>query len=360
MENTDQTPPMTQQYQERARWIAAALLIALGVWTIHGFLLPIAWAIVLSLTLWPLYDAIRRHLIKGPRYEWIAALVLSLLMAMLLYGPVSFGLIRIVKEMQSLTSLLHVAQQQGLIAPAWLGSIPLLGPELLHLWDQWLGSPESFREMGHNLFTSNLPSYTRQLATFVVHRLASAFFTLVVFFFILLNGNLLKDDVLRFADRLFGKNGDRHVRHAANAVRATVNGIVLVAVGQGVALGFGYQMVGFDHAALLGVVTALIALIPFAAKIMSLGAGLVLVIQGSVATGIGFLLYGLLVVVLSDNYVKPKLIGNQVHLPFIWTLLGILGGIESFGFLGLFLGPTVMAVLISVWRDSHEGYARTS
>jgi len=72
------------------------------------------------------------------------------------------------------------------------------------------------------------------------------------------------------------------------------------------------------------------------------------------------LIYGLVVVILADNYVKPKLIGNQVRLPFIWTLLGILGGIESFGFVGLFLGPTIMAVLMSIWRDSRESEASAS
>ena len=63
-------------------------------------------------------------------------------------------------------------------------------------------------------------------------------------------------------------------------------------------------------------------------------------------------MYGLVIILLADNYLKPKLIGDAVKLPFIWTLLGILGGIETFGLLGLFLGPTIMAILISVWRDS--------
>jgi predicted PurR-regulated permease PerM len=256
--------------------------------------------------------------------------------------------------MQSLISLIHSAQVEGIAPPLWLETIPLAGAELVHLWNQWLGSAESFKDLAHVLFSSHLPGYTRVLAAFIVHRLASAFFTLVVFFFILLNGDMLKEEVLKKAERLFGENGDRHVRHAANAVRATVNGIVLVALGQGVALGFGFHLAGFQHAALFGVLTSLVALIPFAAKLISFAAALVLISEGAVAAGIAFLVYGLLVVILADNYVKPKLIGNQVRLPFIWTLLGILGGIESFGFVGLFLGPTIMAVLMSIWRDSRK------
>ena len=85
---------------------------------------------------------------------------------------------------------------------------------------------------------------------------------------------------------------------------------------------------------------------------MSVGAALVLFGEGKIGPGLGLFVFGLLIIILSDNYLKPKLIGNAVKLPFIWTLLGILGGIETFGFLGLFLGPTSMAILISVWRDS--------
>lgn len=340
--------------QVRARWAATIAILALGLWTLHGFLLPIVWAIVFSVTLWPLYDAIRKHLSPGPRGVIYAALGMTLGMAMLLYGPVSYGLVRLLKEMQSLISLIHSAQLEGIAPPLWLETIPLAGAELLHLWNQWLGSAESFKDLAHVLFSSHLPGYTRALAAFIVHRLASAFFTLVVFFFILLNAEMLKEEVLKKSERLFGENGDRHVRHAANAVRATVNGIVLVALGQGIALGFGFQMAGFQHAALFGVLTSLVALIPFAAKIISIGAALVLISQGAVAAGVTFLAYGLVVVILADNYAKPKLIGNQVRLPFIWTLLGILGGIESFGFVGLFLGPTIMAVLMSIWRDSRE------
>ena len=345
---------MPTQTQLRARWVATTGILALGLWTLHGFLLPIVWAVVFSLTLWPLYCALRKQLFPGPRGGIYAALGLTLAMAILLYGPVSYGLVRLLKEMQSLMSLIHTAQLEGIAPPIWLESIPLAGSELLHLWNQWLGSAESFKDLAHAMFSSHLPGYTRTLAAFIVHRLASAFFTLVVFFFILVNGEMLKDEVLKKAERLFGENGDRHVRHAANAVRATVNGIVLVALGQGVALGFGFQMAGFQHVALFGVLTSLVALIPFAAKLISIGAALVLISQGTVAAGITFLIYGLVVVILSDNYVKPQLIGNQVRLPFIWTLLGILGGIESFGFVGLFLGPTIMAVLMSIWRDSLE------
>ena len=67
--------------------------------------------------------------------------------------------------------------------------------------------------------------------------------------------------------------------------------------------------------------------------------------------GGGLFAYGMIFTLIADNYVRPALIGGAVRLPFIWTLLGIFGGMETFGLLGLFLGPTLMAVLMSIWRD---------
>jgi predicted PurR-regulated permease PerM len=78
---------------------------------------------------------------------------------------------------------------------------------------------------------------------------------------------------------------------------------------------------------------------------------LVLVAQGRIVEGGGLFVYGMILTLIADNYIRPALIGGAVKLPFIWTLLGIFGGMETFGLLGLFLGPTLMAVLMSIWRD---------
>jgi predicted PurR-regulated permease PerM len=76
-----------------------------------------------------------------------------------------------------------------------------------------------------------------------------------------------------------------------------------------------------------------------------------LVAQGHAAPAASLFIYGMILTMITDNYVRPALIGGAVKLPFLWTLLGIFAGMESLGFLGLFLGPTLMAVLMSLWRD---------
>ena len=92
-------------------------------------------------------------------------------------------------------------------------------------------------------------------------------------------------------------------------------------------------------------------MIPFAAKIIFSACSVVLVAQGHPIEASSLFIYGMLLTLIADNYVRPALIGGAVKLPFLWTLLGIFGGMEAFGMLGLFLGPALMAILMSIWRD---------
>ena len=342
---------MPTRSEFRARLFAAVSLILLGLWILHDFLVPLGWAVILGLATWPLYASLRRPFGARPD-SVLPALLLTLAIAALLFGPLTFGLVQLGQETQYLARLLQEAQQNGLPPPEWLSGLPRVGAWAEDIWTRWLGSSAAVRESLRHLLSSGALDYTRSLAAQVLHRYTAAFFTVVALFFVYRNGAAVGRQVLALSDRAFGSDGRRYALHAAKAVRATVNGIVLVALGQGVALGFGYALAGLPHATLLGALTGLVAFVPFAAKLMFLGASLVLFSAGELGAGLGLIGYGLVVILTADNYIRPKLIGDAVKLPFLWTLLGILGGIETFGLLGLFLGPTVMAVLISVWRDS--------
>ncbi len=135
------------------------------------------------------------------------------------------------------------------------------------------------------------------------------------------------------------------------AVHGTVTGLVLVGFAEGVVIGFAYAYVGLPHVVSLSAVTGVLAVIPFGAPAAFWAAGLYLMAIGNTGGAVGVVLFGLLVVFVADHLVRPILIGGAARLPFVWVLLGILGGVETFGLLGLFLGPIVMAALISMWRE---------
>jgi predicted PurR-regulated permease PerM len=144
------------------------------------------------------------------------------------------------------------------------------------------------------------------------------------------------------------------------SVHGTVDGLVLVGLGEGVILGVAYWIAGVPHPTILGAVTAIAAMIPFAAPVAFGIAAILLLAQGAPGAAAAIFALGAVVVFVADHFVRPVLIGGATRLPFLWVLLGILGGVETWGLLGLFLGPALMAALIQLWRDWTRGEMRGS
>jgi predicted PurR-regulated permease PerM len=162
----------------------------------------------------------------------------------------------------------------------------------------------------------------------------------------------LADRTLATAERLLGNPGARLVSKVADATRATVNGTVAAAILKGAVIGIAYVLTGVPHPLLCAVLTMALAMVPLGAWVALAAAALILPFQGgTLLAAAGLFGFGAATLLIGDNFIQPALIGGTAQLPFLPVLIGILGGIESFGLVGLFLGPVIMAALLSVWRE---------
>ena len=344
---------MRIQPEARARLFGGFFLLALGAWILHTFLGFLFWGLVLALTTWPVYRRLHGWLNLDTRQTG-AAIMLTLLIGSIILVPLGYGVGKIIAELQSLAKMLMEAQNSGLPAPAWVATTPLVGEWLAELWDSSLGSPDAVKESLHFLQTGTAVAHTTDIASLILHRVFGLFISLLTLFFLYRDGETLGRQVLGGIQKLFGDTGVRYAEHAVSAIRATVNGLVLLGLVEGLLLGVGYAVTGLSHPAMLAAMTGVFAMIPFAAKLVLVACSLVLAASGAAAAGVGLFVYGIVIILVAENYVRPVLIGGSIKLPFLWTLLGIFGGLENFGLIGLFLGPTVMAVVLSIWRDSLE------
>jgi predicted PurR-regulated permease PerM len=185
----------------------------------------------------------------------------------------------------------------------------------------------------------------------LLRRLTTLVFTLLTLFFVYLNRDSLARDVPRVGHRLFGPTVEGLMTRATDAIRATVDGIVLVAVAEGAIMAGVYAVAGAPHPILFGAVTGIFAMIPFAAPVAFGAVALLLATQNALGAAVGVLISGGVVLFVADHFVRPVIIGEGAKLPFLWVLLGILGGVESFGLVGLFVGPALMAALVAIWRS---------
>jgi predicted PurR-regulated permease PerM len=200
----------------------------------------------------------------------------------------------------------------------------------------------------------SLTEWGRIIGGQAARRVTTLLFALLIVFFMLRESDALLGQFQAVGRRLLGAPAQRLGIVAAAAVRGTVDGLLLVGIAEAILLGIAYALAGVPHPALLGLLTGILSAIPFASPLVFIGAALWLLMQSAMAAAIGVLAFGSIVVFVADHFARPVLIGGSTRLPFVWVLLGILGGVESFGLLGLFLGPALLAVLITLWRELAE------
>ncbi len=337
------------------RLAGAALLLVLVLWMLRSYLTTLGWAVIIAISVWPLYGRLRGRL-GGSRLA--APLLVTAALAVLLAVPIGIVLAEIGQEGQLVMQWISGLQQNGMPVPAWIAHVPVLGRHVDAWWQAHLAQPQSAGEFLKGLDAGTLTGWSETLGGAVITRILHAFLIFLTLFILLRHGERIGDRVLATIDRWFGAPGERLAETMAAAVRGTVNGTILVAVGEGVLIGIGLMVAGVPHAVLFAILTAAFAMLPLGAWLAFGTAAIVLVVSGgSVAAAAAVFAWGAAVMLVGDNVVQPALIGGAVRLPFLWTLLGILGGLETFGLIGLFLGPVLMAALLTIWRQQSEAAA---
>ncbi|MFZ4076819.1 MAG: AI-2E family transporter, partial [Legionellaceae bacterium] len=166
------------------------------------------------------------------------------------------------------------------------------------------------------------------------------------------DGDVLFQTINRMGDNCLGSRWYRYADKLPLALRGTVNGTIVVGLGVGVLMGICYALVNFPAPTLLGFITALAAMIPFVVPLVFLVVSMVLWSNGALLGAIIVVVWGTFVMFVADHFVKPGLIGGAIQLPFLAVLFGILGGVETLGLLGLFVGPIIMVLFITLISES--------
>src|SRR5438105_7886128 len=336
--------------QRVARLVSATLLILLGLWILHRYLAALAWAAVLAIALWPFYQRLIRAL-RGRGRRVFAPLLLTLAVGLVFLVPFVYAAVEVARETHILVQYLVDAQRTGIPVPGWIPELPGIGSPLDEWWRTNLSDPKAAEQLLGRIYARVPAESAREVAGQILHRLILFGFTMLTLFFLFRDGAAFSGQLIALSDRVLGAQGERLGQHMVQAVIGTVNGLVFVGLGEGVLLGIAYIAAGLPHPVSVAVLTGIFAVIPFGAPIVFGAAALFLAAAGSTAAGLAVLVTGLVVVFVADHFIRPVLIGGAIRLPFLWVLLGILGGLETFGILGLFLGPAIMAAPISLWRE---------
>lgn len=346
--------------QDRHYGLAAAIfpiaIVVAAAFVAHRFFLPLAWGAILCIATWPLY--LRVVKLCGQRLL-LGAIASVAIVALLFFIPLGLFVRQAMEQAPALAELLARANTDGLAAPEWLQRIPLAGGAMHDWWQSTLAQPHGLSHVFQQGAVGSLHSAKDVLRSFgaqLMHRTIDIGFAFLFLFFFYKDGQALMRQITAIGQRVLGlMRWERYAAKVPAAIRATVNGLVLVGLAEGFLLGIGYEVVGLPSAALWAAATGVLGMIPFGAPLIFLAVAILLMMQGHPAAAAGIAAWGAAVLFVADHFVRPKMIGTATQLPFAAVLIGILGGVETMGLVGLFLGPVAMTLFVTLWNEAPFG-----
>ena len=340
--------PLRTRLEQNLGWGILALLLTGCLLVLWPFVTALLWAAVLSFSTWPIYSRLLKWL--GGRRTF-AALLLSLAMVLLVVLPFALVGLTLADNVKQLTTAAQRWLDAGPPAPpAWLEKVPAIGAAATEKW-RALAADSAKLVQEARRFVEPVGTWLLGAGLKLGAGLIELALSVLITFFLLRNGTDVAGHLNSGIERIAGERGRHLLGVAGNTVRGVVYGILGTALAQGLMAGVGFLIAGVPGAALLALLTFLLSVVPVGPPLIWLPAALWLFHQGSTGWGVFMLIWGV-GVSLMDNFVKPWLISQGSDLPLILILFGVLGGALAFGFIGVFIGPTLLAVgyrLVKEW-----------
>ena len=328
-------------------WLALGGLILLAFMVVTPFLVPIAWASVLAYASWPVAVRIRRWC-RGR--DNLAASLTTLLAALTLFLPLLWLIWLAQLELSNVYPALQSFLENPPPVPEHLRGLPWLGNWLTQQQTNFAADPQGFSMAIKSWLAAN-GNDLATLAGGVGKNLIKMIFVVVILFFFYRDGARIVRELRHVLEHFIGTQVQDYLYTAGTTTRAVVYGVLLTALVQSVVAGLGYWVAGLPSPVMFGVITFVLALIPFGTPLAWGSAGIWLFLQGETSAAIGLWIWGAAVVSQLDNFLRPLFISSVSPIPFLLVLFGVIGGLLAFGLVGLFIGPIVLSVAWAVWRE---------
>lgn len=339
----------TQRVETVGALVATALIVIGCVAVLRPFLSAILWAAVLCYSTWPAYVRLDRFL---QPHRKLAAFLMTVLISAVLVAPFLVVALTLADHVGRMGDILsHLQQALPTEPPAWLTALPVIGPAIGAAWADY------YRDAAQ--LSAHITSGFRVIGRWVLRHslhlgkgIAQMIVSVLISFFFFRDGERLVAGVMAGGRRLLGDVTQHLLQVAGRTVRGVVYGIIGTALVQSLMAFIGFWAAGVPSPLVLSLLTFALAVIPLVGPpLVWVPATLWLFIEGRPAWGAFLGLWGLLGISGIDNLVRPYLMSLGTSLPFLATFLGAIGGVSVFGFIGIFLGPVLLATGYSLLRE---------
>jgi predicted PurR-regulated permease PerM len=321
------------------------IMIAASFWILRPFITAIVWATIIVVATWPL-------LMKLQSWLWhkrgLAVAVMTVILLLVLVIPLSLAILSIIDSADEIAIRVKSLSTVSVPPmPEWIGKIPLVGKKVAESWQQYAAIPPEELSARLTPYAKNAISWFLAKAGSIGMMILQFLLTVIISAILYANGETAASGVRKFARRLAGDKGDETAVLAAKAVRGVSAGIVLTAIIQTVMAGSGLAITGIPAAAILTAVIFILCIAQIGPAIIMILSIIWLFYSGQTLWG-SVLIAWSIPVILIDNIIRPFLIKMGADLPFLLILAGVIGGLVAFGIVGLFIGPVVLAVTLTL------------
>lgn len=349
-------PTHERLIEQLAAIAGVTLLIGGCLYILAPFFAPLLWAAIISYSTWPIYTRLV-DLMWGRRV--VPALVMVLLALFCVVGPFTLALMGITGQANEIREIANRLIARGVPPlPEWVTDLPFIGARIEAFWFDLLHGGAQLAEFLRNKLAAPIGQWLLTLGAATGAGLLQLVLSIIFAFFFYIGGHVALEWLIAGIKRIAGVRGPYLLQLAGDTVKGVVYGILGTALVQAILAGFGYWLAGVPGAAIWILATFLLSVIPMGPALIWIPAALWLYTQDALGWAIFIVIWGALVVGSVDNVIKPLMISKGGGLPFIIVLLGVLGGAIAFGFLGVFIGPTLLAVGYSVLHDWTVGTQR--
>ena len=320
---------------------ALAVLMAGCLLVLLPFVTALLWAVILTFSTWPIYAGLKRSVGGRPT---VAAGLMTVAVSLVMLAPFVIVVFGLADNASELIDALRRLFENGLPdAPAWVRNLPLVGDRIETYWRALVHDENRLLDELRTMLVATR-AFLLTGGGYLAAGVMQLALSVLVAFFLFRDGEAAAARLQQATLRVAGPDARYLLDVAGQTVNSVVYGILGTALAQGVLAGIGFWVARVPGASLLGLATFFLSVVPVGPPLIWGSAAVWLYYQGEVGWAVFLALWGLLVVSMVDNFLKPFIISRGSSLPFILVFLGVLGGVVAFGFIGVFLGPTLLAV----------------
>ncbi|GAB2867036.1 AI-2E family transporter [Pseudoduganella ginsengisoli] len=348
---------MEKRFQPYTRLAAVIFLVIGCLAVLYPFLAAILFAAAITISSWPLFLML---LHRCRQRKTLAAAIMTCSLVLVIILPLTLVTWNIADHATEVVEHVRDALANGTLEPpAWLKEIPMVGEQTDAYLRKLIGSREEMVALAKRYIE---PARKVLLGGGMLLGRGVAQVSLAAFvcFFLYRDGLTLLAALRTGMVKIMGEHADDVADTVSRTVRGVMYGLLGTALAQAAVAAVGFMIAGVPGVALLAVATFLFSLIPIGPPLIWGGAAIWLFNHGGTGWAIFMVIWGVFLISGVDNVVKPMLISRGSSLPFLLVLLGVMGGVLAFGFVGLFIGPTLLAVALGLlrnWTSSTDEHA---